>query len=986
MKNILLFALLFIYAIQANSQSFAFDKSFNVVDTIANRGLLFNNGVSAICKTPSDKILVGGLFTLFNDMPASRILQLDEHGEVDYSFKALPFNGEVSAFATQPDGKILIGGNFTSYAGQHNRIVRINADGLIDTSFHAGLGANASVTKLLVLNNGKILICGNFTSINGINRNRIARLNATGSVDTTFNPGTGANAIISDMAITNDGEILAGGLFTTFNGVNLSYIARLNNDGSIDNRFSPSIGPNNQVRAILPLPDGRIIIGGSFTTYNTFTANRLVCINPNGSLNNLIPAANGTNGAIHTIKQLPDGKLLLGGEFNRVNGITKNRIARILLDGSIDTTFNMEGGFDPDNLQEVQVKAIITHNNKLIVGGTFRFYKSTQRQRIAFLEYNGDIDQSFQSFTGFPITTHAVKAQKDGKILVGGDFITYNNITSNRLIRINKDGTIDTTFKIGTGFNTSVSDIIITDSNQIFVVTNFSNNLSIAKLDSNGIRDNNFKPLVTNINGNRTTYAVQKDGKVLVGGHFTVYNGFSRNRVVRLNQDGLVDTSFVLLNGADNSVNKIVVQPNGKILIGGTFATFNAERFNKIVRLNEDGTLDTTFKYTNHIQFNVLDISLQPDDKILLTTSDLRMIRLNEDGTRDSTFKFNPFGNTNNIRKFSALADGKILIVGSFTSLYGVAVNRIALLNNDGSLVNKYDTYKGANNTITSFDIDNDGNIMIVGNFSRVNNFAKNRIARLIFCKEEKYIEKIITCNTYTWPKDNNTYGLSGNYYKVYENMAGCDSVYMLDLTIGTQLINQNVFSCNSYIWNINNIQYNESGMYSEKFTNQYGCDSIYVLNLTIQKINKEVSRHVILPNQLIATQSNAQYQWVDCNKNYAFILGATNKNFTPSAIPGNYAVIISMNNCTDTSDCIGVWPVGLNDTRNNAFSIYPNPANTLLHINMSKPLPLEIYALDGKLLENHGQSNQFNIDVSNYLPGIYILKTPEGVARFIKQ
>jgi uncharacterized delta-60 repeat protein len=137
-------------------------------------------------------------------------------------------NYAVRALALQPDGKLLIGGDFTTYNGTpRNLIARLNADGSLDASFNPGSGANFEVHALALQSDGKVLIGGTFTSYNGTPRNRIARLNADGSLDASFNPGTGANSSVYALALQPDGKLLIGGAFTAYAFTPRTRLARL---------------------------------------------------------------------------------------------------------------------------------------------------------------------------------------------------------------------------------------------------------------------------------------------------------------------------------------------------------------------------------------------------------------------------------------------------------------------------------------------------------------------------------------------------------------------------------------------------------------------------------------------------------------------------------------------------------------------------------------------------------------------------------------
>src|SRR5215472_16453179 len=102
-------------------------------------------------------------------------------------------NQQVNKILRQSDGKYILFGSFNQYLGAHNRIVRINSDGTVDGSFSPGTGANGQIFTAAFQSDGKIMIAGSFTTYNGTTRNRIARLNADGSLDMSFDPGTGPN-------------------------------------------------------------------------------------------------------------------------------------------------------------------------------------------------------------------------------------------------------------------------------------------------------------------------------------------------------------------------------------------------------------------------------------------------------------------------------------------------------------------------------------------------------------------------------------------------------------------------------------------------------------------------------------------------------------------------------------------------------------------------------------------------------------------------
>ena len=234
-------------------------------------------------------------------------------------------NEEVTSLAVQADGKILVGGGFTNLGGQaRNYMGRLYANGTLDSGFNPGTGAviDPTVYSLAVQADGKILVGGGFTTLGGQPRNYIGRLTANGTLDSGFNPG--ANDRVFPLAVQADGKILVGGFFTTVGGQTRNRIARLNANGSLDSGFNP--GANDRVYALAVQADGKILVSGWFTTLGGQTRTGIGRLNANGTLDT------GFNpGASYRVISLPvqaDGKILLGGEFTTLGGQARNYIGR----------------------------------------------------------------------------------------------------------------------------------------------------------------------------------------------------------------------------------------------------------------------------------------------------------------------------------------------------------------------------------------------------------------------------------------------------------------------------------------------------------------------------------------------------------------------------------------------------------------------------------------------------------------------------------
>lgn len=368
-------------------------------------------------------------------------------GKLDLSFNINNgFDLPVSCSHIQQDGKILLGGVFSSYNGVFaNKVIRIYNDGSIDTTFNAGSGQTTSyIRNIGVQTDGKIIVVGDFTSFNGVVKNRIVRLNTDGTIDNSFDIGTGANNPIYFLKILDNDKILIGGVYTSFNNnSSIKYITRLNPNGSIDSSFINGIGPNNAVSSISIQDDNKIIIGGWFTNVNGIARNRIARLEPNGELDLSFNPGSGFSGAgsftrIQTTAIQVDGKILAGGEFTSYNSMSVNRIVRLNPDGTRDNSFN----FNTSGADNTVLKILLQSDNKIIVTGVFNSYNSQLTNRITRLNSDGSFDPFFLRPTGCNSIIGSVNLDSDNKILITGEFTSYDGVDVNYIARLQGDSYI----------------------------------------------------------------------------------------------------------------------------------------------------------------------------------------------------------------------------------------------------------------------------------------------------------------------------------------------------------------------------------------------------------------------------------------------------------------------------------------------------------------------------------------------------------------
>lgn len=713
-------------------------------DPTFNIGYGFNNEVNVSVVQSDDKIIIGGSFDNYDSFVSSKIIRLKANGLIDDSFNVgNGFDYKIRALAIQTDGKIIAAGDFNLYNGNaKDRIVRINIDGSIDNSFNLGIVlsghyaeniGNYYISTIAIQTNGKIIIGGNFKFINGISQGLdFARLNSDGSLDSSYDLGDISLSYVKKTVITSDNKIIVSKDSSLSSGLN-----KFNNDFTIDNSFI--VDPT--VKSIINFaiqPDNKIIaFARVYLSNSTNIDHRLVRLNANGSIdtsfnytsygNNLgsVKAIitiqtdgmillfsidrsiitsrrfnnNGTfdtffphnDSDINTVSLQSDGKILLGGLFGKyVGNVISNNFTRLNANGVKDITFNnsMNNGFD-----DLVYTTVIQNGNKIIVGGDFNTYNETSSSKIIRLNNDLTVDNAFNIGSGFNSGVKALAIQTDGRVLVGGNFTYFNGLNYNRLIRLDTNGNIDLTFNVGLGFNGTVTSIVI-----------------------------------------------QSDGKILIGGNFSTYKGIIYYGMIRLNSDGSIDNSFIIGNGFNNSVTSFAIQPDGKIIVCGNFTSFNGIALNRITRLYSDGSLDPDliFNLGSAANNSIRTVALQPDGKILIggdfttfnNVSAKRIARLNNDMSIDASFN-QGYGFENPVNQIVLETNGGMYVCGDFYSYNGYPAAKLLRLNTNATIDATFNTQVGFNNEVISISVQNDGKVITGGSFTNFKSTLSNRFVRL---------------------------------------------------------------------------------------------------------------------------------------------------------------------------------------------------------------------------------------------------------------
>ncbi len=367
-------------------------------------------------------------------------------GTLDTSFNSgnsgLDVNGYVNTIEIQPDGKILVGGVFTTYnSSSFNNLVRLNADGTIDTSFSIGTGFDTDIYSIAVQSDGKVIVGGAFTTYSGTSVNKIVRLNSNGTIDNTFTIGTGFDFFVYTVAIQSDGKVLLGGDFTTYNGTTVGKIVRLNTNGTLDSTFVSGTGFDQDVYTIKTQSDGKIMVGGNMESYNgsPLTNQYLVRLNSNGSLDTSFSQGQtqGLNSTVTSIIIQPNGNILVGGPFDMYNTSNTGKVVRFNQDGTLDTSFNSITAFVSNSSV---VSLALQPNGKILVGTSeINSPADPNMKYLSRINADGSLDATFIQGLGADGIPSGLAIQDTGKILVGGFITTYDVNSVNNLFRLQGD-------------------------------------------------------------------------------------------------------------------------------------------------------------------------------------------------------------------------------------------------------------------------------------------------------------------------------------------------------------------------------------------------------------------------------------------------------------------------------------------------------------------------------------------------------------------
>jgi uncharacterized delta-60 repeat protein len=856
-----------------------------LLDNSFNPGAGANGIVYAVAVQPDGKVVAAGDFTRMDSTDRGRVARLNADGHIDTGFvlSSNAVNGIVRAVAVQTNGQVIIAGEFTQVNGlPRSRIARLNVDGGLDMSFAPTL--DGAGNALVIQEDGRILVGGAFASVNGTNRAGVARLNGNGTLDLSFATGSGfSGGAVHALALQSDGKVVVGGAFAGVNGNPRSRVARLEANGALDFSFQVGLGANAPVLAVAAHSGGNIIIAGEFTSYNGTLANRFARLKSNGANDFTFRSGTGANATVRSALVQTDSAIVIGGDFTIVNEIARNYVARIHGDeksnlaaielaravftvpenGGFATIEVVRGGntnvpvtiqyatsdgtasngadytgttnllfFAPGEVLQTFTVAVVddilVEGNETVLlslsgGGANVDLGGLADGILSIIDSAQTLSFAASSFSVSEAGTNAVITIVRGGNPAGAVSATLStrDITaSNGLDYIGFTNTI--TFTNGELSQTVLLPIL--DDSQpellevlrlqlgppatVFLVAPDTATVQILDDDPGpGFADTRFDP---GAGAGRfvRALALQSDGRLVVGGAFTNFANSNLNFLARLHTNGAVDASFTPGSGPNAQVSGISISPSGHIAIGGAFSNFNGTPLKHLARLTSNGLPDVSFNQTN-VNGAVNGVAAQVDGKIIVggafSTPVPGFVRLRANGTVDLQFDSNG-GAESPVNAVALQSDGKVLVGGAFSTVGGLPYPRLARLGSNGVVDETFSALAIDDGNVFAVAPTVDGRILIGGNFRHVNGFSRSGVAR------------INTDGSLDMTFDPGT-GVTGTVYTVFGLADG-------GVFIGGDFTTVNGFTCRRYAL----LQAN--GMVDPRFDSSIGADNTVFASL----------------------------------------------------------------------------------------------------------------------------------------------------------
>lgn len=610
-------------------------KSNGLVDPSFNYTIPDTYNIRSLHPTHDNK-----LFLLLEKLPlySTELIRLNSNGTADNSFELKTLQ-KIKDIKIQPDHKVIVIMLRESYFSTSVELFRIKENGDLDNSFTPVLLNKNSNIIIDFQKNGQIILSGQFESVNGevvFKKNDyfsyygIIRLNQNGRLDLGFNSNVGAEGEISDILIKSDDKILISGSFTKYNNEHASFIVQLDPNGNIDTSFNYENGPNGPVFSMNSQSDCSTIISGYFTNYNNIPRNRLARINNDGSLDHSIFNYSRSNFNVGVKKVIlqSDNKIIVLTLGTTYNGINIGPLVRLHPGGNLDTSFvsPIFESYDQYDYTKIKLRfydVSLQKDGKILVAGNFSKANGKLVKNVVRLNSDGSLDSDFNT-TLMNQRVYFSLYDEDLNIYTYKDFIVivglvHESPSSYYAVFLNLDGTVANDF-MGYYHDISIEHpgkvVGVSSDNFLIMRGTFKNKInseiySLIKVNENSFVANNFKDSHFSSN-NR--FLLLKDDFLLVWENYS-----SRNYPIlrKYTPGGDLDASFNIDSRIIGSIYEIIELPSEEFILLGSF-----QNHPRLIKVSKNGTLIESFKLTNLVNKYRFYHMTYNNGSILLYTSE----------------------------------------------------------------------------------------------------------------------------------------------------------------------------------------------------------------------------------------------------------------------------------------------------------------------------------------------------------------------------
>ena len=639
---------------------------------------------------------------------------------IDYSFKARIHPEAVpSVMEIAENGSIYVGGSRGVFSDEIvESVFRLHPDGTLDEQFQIDVELTGTVSEISILPD-HIFVAGYFHAAEDeeFRVEHLARLHLDGSVDRSFDSGTGSDGSVNAI-LPIDGGLLVGGDFSRFNNKRVGPLVKILSDGSVDPDFESDLGSQPNLISLGQQQSGGVIVGGRFDRLHDRDMSYLARLHPDGSLDSEWVSM--VNGPVHHLQVAANDSIYISGSFGSVDGQERPGLARLHSDGSLDRGFVPDDGIR--NIHQMRLR----EDGTLIVVGSFDQYEGVQVPGIIGLDTKGRVSDTFNSLLGVPPWSLAIQnfvVDQEGRLIASGYVTGEEGTNYSSVVRLVTEDISRTTI----GFLNAEHEVLETRSGLEIELTRIGDlsDESQVRWTMQGVTglpgldfpEQQGVAVFQALERRQTIRLEVLDDALAESDELVTVQleamtesdaiGFSDVSVRILDNDriGSLDDSFwpeirrtygrgrggffgedFYSSSRVGDVSQIFVRNSDRILIRGDFDLINDQEVQNIALLNSNGSLDTSFQPAlNAASLRWLEV--QSSGKIVALGSETdgaMLLRLSEDGSLDQDFTSVLDDDVDSVTGFRILNDDRILIWGSFNMFRNEAQSGLVMLSPDG--------------------------------------------------------------------------------------------------------------------------------------------------------------------------------------------------------------------------------------------------------------------------------------------------------------